>query len=109
MSMQQLTEILYFSALIFFNLFCISGVIISVFVMFTIRQTSKKVNEGLDLAKDSIKQTNEKVNETLDSIKESSINIGEIIGSISATIAPFMFRKQTKEKSLLSKVLSFFA
>lgn len=59
---------LQFSALIFFNILCILGIIIMVVVFVTVTSTASKINK-----------TTEKIQETLGSATEVSQNVLEII------------------------------
>jgi hypothetical protein len=98
MYLQQLTEILYFSALVLFNFFFLFAIVASIFIMVAIKKTTKKINEVV-----------EKAGETIDSIKSSTLNFSHVATSIFESFAPFVFRKrQPKPKSTLSKIISFF-
>ena len=85
---ENINSILQFSALVFFNLFCILG-IFAIVVLVT--------------AVNSIKN---KTEETLDSVKESASSFGQIGIGISDIFAAFPFKK--KKVGVLDILSAFF-
>lgn len=61
---------LEFGALIFFNLFCILGIV----AIFMIIATFKGI-------KDKVDETGDKIQETLGNVADTSFNISQVIGS----------------------------
>ncbi len=82
---EQIVAFLKISALVFFNLFCLIGILIGIVViglLMKIRSTASNL-EG-------------KVTETLNTIQEAAVSAGEnglaTLGMIAPMIIPFLFR-----------------
>ena len=85
---ENINSILQFSALVFFNLFCILGIFATIAII---------------LAVNGIKN---KTEETLDSVKESASSFGQIGIGISDIFAAFPFKR--KKVGVLDILSAFF-
>ncbi len=90
----QLLEFLQLSALIFFNIFCVLGIVTSIFVLITINSLKNKLGE-----------VGEKVSDSVHQIKESTLNMNEMGFNIFSLVSPFIFGSRRKNgfASLIKK------
>ena len=56
---ENLTPYLYFSALVFFNLFCFIGAIAAFVTIYTLSTTKNRIQKSLDLVDEKIEATTE--------------------------------------------------
>jgi hypothetical protein len=73
---ENINSILQFSALVFFNLFCILGIFAVVVIIFSVNSVKNKTEEALD------------------SLKETASSFGQIGIGISDIFAAFPFKRK---------------
>ncbi len=100
-------EILVYGALIFFNLFCITGFIISIYLLVALGSIKNKVEELIDSGKDAVNMGKDVIStgkEAIYKVQDAAISVNEAGFNIVALLAPLFFRRKSKSSGLFSRL-----